>query len=81
MSGLGPRHRHGRHETIVVDTGCQSVVINIEVDCGRTGPSQTSGSGSQGSSQPIPTPFLVIPWVTGDGGTRPIPVDLAVTNR
>jgi hypothetical protein len=81
MSGLGPRHRHGRHETIVVNTDCQSVVINIEVDCGGTGPGQTDGPGSQGLPQPIPTPFLVIPSVTGDGGTRPIPVDTAVTNQ
>ena len=81
MSGLGPRHRHGRHETIVVDADCESVVINIEVDCGGTGPGQTCGPGSQGPPQPILTPFLVIPWVTGDDGTRPIPVSSALTNQ
>jgi len=65
---------------VVVDTGCESVVININVDCGGAGPGQTGSPGTEGSSQPIPTPFLVIPWETGDDGTRPILVGPAVAN-
>jgi hypothetical protein len=29
----------------------------------------------------VPTPFLVIPCVPGDSGTRPIPVSLALTSQ
>ncbi|HLY82632.1 MAG TPA: hypothetical protein VKQ71_06590 [Acidimicrobiales bacterium] len=80
MSGLGPRSRHGRQETIVVDGCGEKIVIKIEIGCEKT-PAGQCGPENQGPVVPIPTPFLVIPWTPADQGARPIPVDLAVTNQ
>jgi len=62
---------------------CQQVVITIEVPtcdpCARPGPGD--GPGADGPPQPVPTPFLVIPCVPGDSGTRPIPAAQALYSR
>ena len=77
MSGLGPRSRPGRQETIVLDGCGEKVVIKVEIGCETTPPCHAE---NQVPAVPIPTPFLVIPWTPTDHGTRPIPMDLAVRN-
>lgn len=68
-------------ERVVIDGDCRKVVITIKVeDCGTTtGPN--GGPGTLGPPQPVPTPFLVIPCVPGDPGSRPIPVALALASQ
>ncbi|MGH8833679.1 MAG: hypothetical protein ACRDWG_01585 [Actinomycetes bacterium] len=62
---------------------CRKVVITIEIPdcdpCAGVGPSDGTEIG--GLSQPVPTPFLVIPCVTGDTGTRPVPAAQALYSQ
>ena len=61
---------------------CRKVVVTIEIPacdpCAGTGPGDGPGGGRP--PQPIPTPFLVIPCVPGDTGTRPVPAAQALYN-
>jgi hypothetical protein len=62
---------------------CKNVIITIKLpacysedeDCGD------GTNGTQGPPQPIPTPFLVIPCLAGDQGSRPVPVATAIANQ
>jgi len=59
----------------------RKVVITIEVGCCDPCAGQNGGGETGGPPQPVPTPFLVIPCVPGDTGSRPIPVTLALTSQ
>jgi hypothetical protein len=66
-------------ETIAIDGDCGKVIIKIEIE--RCGTGTGTGGGTGGPPPPVPTPFLFIPCVTGDTGSRPLPVGLALTSQ
>lgn len=63
---------------------CKKIVITIKLPDCYSEPSecgQGTGGNQGSSSQPIPTPLLVIPCLAGDQGTRPVPVATALANQ
>jgi hypothetical protein len=62
---------------------CKNVKITIKLPACYSEPDDCGDgtNSSQGPPQPIPTPFLVIPCLTGDQGARPVPVATALTNQ
>lgn len=59
-----------------MSANCRKFVIKVEI-CSDT----DGGPGTQRPPRPVPTPFLVIPCLPGDPGTRPVPVGLALANQ
>lgn len=58
---------------------CRKVVITIEI--AGCCPDTDGGPGTKGPPPPVLTPFLVIPCLPGDPGTRPIAADLAFASQ
>ena len=61
--------------------GRGKAVIRFEVDDCDDGTGTGTGGGGGSGGPPIPTPYLVIPCVPGDPGTRPISTALAITSQ
>jgi hypothetical protein len=75
-------HNPERGETIVVDGDRRKIVITIEVGGTCSPGGSTNGGGTPPANEGATTmPFLMIPSVPGDSGTRPLPVDQALTNQ
>jgi hypothetical protein len=62
---------------------CKNIAITISLpSCYSESDDCDNGTtGTQGPPQPIPTPFLVIPCLAGDQGTRPVSVSTAIGNQ
>jgi hypothetical protein len=62
---------------------CKNIAITISFPAcySESNDCDDGTTGTQGPPQPIPTPFLVIPYQAGDQGARPISVGTAITNQ
>ena len=65
-----------------MSTDCHKAQVTIDLPCACctcAGIGDQPGTG--GPTQPVPTPYLVLPYLPGDPGTRPIPADKALYSR
>jgi hypothetical protein len=66
-----------------MSTECRKAHVTIDLPtcacctCASTGDEPATG----GPTQPVPTPFLVLPCLPGESGVRPIPADRALYSR
>lgn len=82
---LSPKHRAPGPPVPFWRCGCcrppGKLVVTFEIDNCDTGVGTKGGPGDGGPPQPVPTPYLVIPCLPGDPGTRPISTALALTSQ
>jgi hypothetical protein len=65
-----------------MSTECGKAHVTIDIPCACCTCAGTSDEpGASGPTQPVPTPYLVLPYVRGDTGTRPITADQALYSR
>jgi hypothetical protein len=77
----GPTRGTPHRKPTVVDGDCRKVVITIEIPDCCPGTGTGTNGGTQGPPVPVPTPFLLIPCLQGDPGTRPIPLAQALASQ
>jgi hypothetical protein len=67
-----------------MSTECRKAHVTIDlpacVSCTCASTGDEPGTGDR-MTQPVPTPYLVIPYLPGDPGARPIPTDKALYSR
>jgi hypothetical protein len=80
--GAGHCDQGEHHEEVVLNRGCDKVIITIEIQerCDE-GEAEDGGQGPKRPEGPIATPFLVIPCRPGDLGARPLALDQALASQ